>query len=228
MLLNSQPIEGGAKVHLAATNATPIAPSGVQARLKLMFVPPAADRIKPPAATKTVALDANGHPVAGVWGAAASVLDEVWHNEESRFSGLNSRGVSLLSALSLILSVLGFFSSSVLDRSANGLTGSEKTTAQVGIYLALGFFVLAAFVIVFGVLMPSGRVIFGENAITSGPDELTKELIDETAFREYGGIYSTLANRSSRKAFWLSWAYLLFALAVTCSAVATVVVIQRF
>lgn len=156
---------------------------------------------------------------------AARIMSDVWKNEETRFGNLNTRAVAVLSATSIIATILGFFSKNLFDTSSAGFQGSARFTAACGIFVALGLLVATAGVVVFGCLLPSHRAIFGNNDLTKGEDKTAQE-IDNTAFNEYQGIYVILANRSAIKAYWLTWAYVTFFLAVLAAAVTTAILVN--
>jgi hypothetical protein len=151
---------------------------------------------------------------------AAKIMSDVWKNEETRFGNLNTRAVAVVSATSLVTTILGFYSKNLFDTSSAGFGGDLRTYATVGIFVSLGLLVLTAAAIVFGVLLPRHRPLFGDNAITRG-EALSILDIDNTAFDEYGALYSQLADRSAEKAYWLSLSYVLFFLAVLGSAFTT-------
>ena len=170
------------------------------------------------------------------WTAAARVMAEVWKNEETRFSNLNTRAVAVLSASSLVTTVLGFFSKNVLDTGTTRLSETQQAFAKAGIYGALALFALTIAVLVIGVLLPGKRYIFGANELTGYTDEagawrpgspLSAGSIDRLVCKEYGAIYVELANRSRRKAYWLQLGYVFFAAAVAASVVAAVLVIHQ-
>lgn len=170
------------------------------------------------------------------WTTAAKVMTDVWKNEETRFSNLNTRAVAVLSAASLVTAVLGFFSKNVLDTGATRLSETQQAFAKAGIYAALAMLALTTAAVVFGVLLPGKRYIFGGNELTGYIDQagtwhagssLSASAIDQLACKEFGAIYVELANRSRRKAYWLQLGYVFFAAAVAASIVAAVLVISQ-
>ena len=170
------------------------------------------------------------------WAGAAAVMGDVWRNEETRFSNLNGRAVAVLSATSLVTTVLGFYSNNVLDTApATRLGSTQQAVAKAGLYGALALLLLTAAVLVFGVLLPGKRFIFGANPLTgyAGQDgwhpgsPLDTAGIDQLVCQEYGTIYVELANRSRRKAYWLQLGYLFFTAALLASMVAAVLVIHQ-
>jgi hypothetical protein len=92
----------------------------------------------------------------------------------------------------------------------------------VGLLLTLALLLAAAGSLVFGVLRPKARYVFGNNVLTTEDSNvrLSAQDIDELVFLEYGHIYIALAARSSAKARWLNLAYLLFFLALAAGVVA--------
>ncbi len=158
---------------------------------------------------------------------ALKIITDVWKNEETRFSNLNTRGVAVVSAASLVTTILGIFTKNVLDSSTSHLTGDPRTVALAGICVALGGLMITIAIIVFGVLAPRRRVIFGDNALTKG-QPVTAEQIDELAYNDYAAIYVDLAGRSLRKAYWLNLGYGAFFLALLVSAAATAYIVLEF
>ena len=192
-------------------------------------------RILPPGSRDDARAPEFGLTHKDAWTGAAKVLTDVWKNEETRFSNLNTRAVAVLSASSLVTTVLGFFSKNVLDTGATRLSDTQQAFAKGGIYTALAFFALTAAVLVLGVLLPGKRFIFGGNTLTGWTDAgvwhpgvaLDTEGIDKLVCQEYGAIYVELANRSRRKAYWLQLGYIFFAVAIMASIVAAVLVIHQ-
>ena len=158
---------------------------------------------------------------------AMKVMADVWKNEEARFSNLNTRGVAVVSAASLITTVLGVFTKNILDSTASSLHGSPRTVALVGVSVVLGLLVLTVALIVFGVLRPSHRSIFGDNDIVKGR-EIDAKKVDEVAFSEYGSVYAELAERSVWKAYWLTLAYYAFFFALLVGAATTIYVVLTY
>jgi hypothetical protein len=185
--------------------------------------PVAADDLAPPAFGL-------GATDATAWAGAAKIMADVWKNEESRFNNLNTRAAAVLSASAVVTTVLGFFSKNVLDTSAaTRLSTWQEFVAKGGVYIALTLFVLAAAAIVFGVLRPGPRYIFGNNALVGAGGQAGQALsaveVDQIAAQEYGAVYTALANRSKRKAYWLTAAYFLFFFAMLSAVLAACVVI---
>jgi hypothetical protein len=182
---------------------------------------------KIPAKATIVAPRPLGAPAAVDKAEALKVMTDVWKNEETRFSNLNTRGVAVVSAASLVTTILGVFTKNVLDSTTSHLTGSPRTVALIGICTALLVLVVTIGIIVFGVLAPGRRVIFGDNALTRG-QAVTAEDIDALAYSDYAAIYADLANRSLRKAYWLTAGYCSFFIALTVSAAATAYIVLEF
>jgi hypothetical protein len=158
---------------------------------------------------------------------AAKIMSDVWKNEESRFSNLNTRGAAILSAASLVTTVLGIFTKNILDSTASSLNGTPRDVALVAVSVALGLLLVSIGTIVFGVLQPSGRFIFGANTLTKG-GTINAQQADEAAFEDYGAIYAELASRSCRKAYWLTVAYYVFFAALLVSAAATIYIVVAY
>ena len=153
--------------------------------------------------------------------AAVRVLTDVWKNEETRFSNLNTRAVALLSATSVVVSLIGLFFRNLLDASLKDI---GRTIGIAGAGSALLFLVLAAGMITLGVLRPARRTIFGDNPLTAGEAALTEDSIARVAFAEFGGLYAKLADRSAWKAVWLTYAYYSFFIGIFLSAATTIFV----
>jgi hypothetical protein len=170
---------------------------------------------------------------AAAWLNVAKVMVDLWKNEETRFNNINSRAIALLSATSLITTVLGYFSKNVLDTNpATRLSASQEDVAKWGTYVALALLAITAGLLVFGVLRPSGRVISGKNQLVGWGAQrpgfpLTTAQIDQTMAEEYGVIYVTLANRSHWKAYFMNLAYTVFAVAIVASLIPTYIVISQ-
>lgn len=159
--------------------------------------------------------------------AAAKVLGDVWKNEETRFSNLNTRGVAVISAASVVTALLGFFNKNLLDSTPSQLTDGLRVDAQTGLGASIGFLVLTIAIVVLGVLRPGPRAVFGNNEITQGAT-LTAQRVDSVVFLELGQIYRALVNRNSKKAHWLNWGYLTFFVAVLIAAGTAVYVLANF
>jgi hypothetical protein len=157
---------------------------------------------------------------------AVKIMGDVWKNEETRFNNLNTRAIALISATSVVTTILGFYSKNLFDTSGTrtGFQGAWREWGAVGLICSVLLLSATIFVTVFGVLLPRPRPVFGDNALTEGtvPDVGT---VDRTAFDEYGALYAGLASRTARKAFWIDWAYVLFALGVSLSIVVTVLLV---
>jgi len=161
-------------------------------------------------------------------------MQDVWKNEETRFSNLNTRGLGVVTASSVITTVIGFFSKDLFASSSKPLTGYLRFWAGIGTCVALVGLATTALMVIFGVLKPGGRNIFGNNELTGlvvngtiqqGTGGDSAESVSRIASLEYAGMYLGLAERNRYKAYWLSWAYLVFTASVTVSAVVTVAVI---
>lgn len=166
------------------------------------------------------------------WDAAAKYMADAWKNEETRFSNLNTRAMALVTATSLITTVLGFFAKNVFDRGeTTRLSADQLQTAEDAFRVALIVLVVTAVLIVFCVLRPGGRYLFGNNllvgtiprgekALRRGSD-LTDKQMAEVAAREYAAIFVRLATRNKWKAYFLNLAYLTFLVGVIGTAWAT-------
>lgn len=159
--------------------------------------------------------------------AATKVMSDVWKNEETRFSNLNTRGVAVVSAASVVTALLGFFNKNLLDSTPSQLADGVRVGAQSGLGASVALLVLTIGLVVIGVLRPGRRGVFGGNAITNG-QQLTAAEVDKVAFEELALIYQSLVNRTSEKAHWLNLAYLCFFLAVLVAAATSVAVLTQF
>jgi hypothetical protein len=181
---------------------------------------------------------------------AYKVVGDVWKNEESRFNNLNTRGAAVLSATSLVTTILGFFSKNLFDGS---IKGQYRTAGVVGLDIVFVLLVITAALIVFGVLRPSRRAIFGNNWLTDGgnpkiattvnksknppePNATDVSLtgadvvdgtvpVDQLAVNEYGAIFAVLAERSERKAIYLKNSYYSLFASIVISAIAFAIII---
>jgi hypothetical protein len=206
-------------------NSTPpIEDSGIESRTvqlqedKWRFLPKKPPDISPPVGV----VFAN----AAAASEAARIMGDVWKNEETRFNNLNTPGVAVLSATALVTAVLGFFSKNLLDKSLNGARWFAIGSTW-GVLIVLG--VTGGF-IVLGVLRPSMRPLFGGNALTTKgdtaePRTFSAQAVDAVAYQEYGAFYAQLANRSSSKAYWLTWAYYIFFLAIAATVLLTGIIL---
>ena len=207
----------GANVKADAASAGGKEPAGIGQRVAALW-PHRPKRMHAPAAI--VFAD----DVAAAEG--VKIMGDVWKNEETRFNNLNSRAIAVLSATALVTAVLGFFSKNLLDTSL----ASARTGALWGAGITLVLLGGAAAFVVLGVLRPSQRPIFGHNELTLNKPANTifkAQDIHAIAYREYGGLYTQLANRSSWKAYWLTFAYYCLFAAVVVSILTTIYVIWK-
>jgi hypothetical protein len=102
------------------------------------------------------------------WTEAAKIVSDVWKNEETRFASLNTRGVAVVSATSLVTAILGFFAKDFVDSTGTGLSNRVHSDAENLLLASLVLLVLTALIVVLGVLRPGHRFVFGENVLTSG------------------------------------------------------------
>jgi hypothetical protein len=163
--------------------------------------------------------NAGAAPQAEALAEASKLILDVTKNEETRFSNLNTRGVAVISATSLVTALAGVFAKELLGSSLTGWGLS------VGIYGLVGTLVLLAVtagIAVFGVLSPKRRYVFGGNDITDNPSAVaTASEVQEIQFVEYRQIARSLVDRNNEKAKWLNRAYVAFFLAVLCAGATT-------
>jgi hypothetical protein len=150
---------------------------------------------------------------------AARLILDVTKNEETRFSNLNTRGVAVISATSLVTALAGVFAKELLGSS---LTGWGLSVGIYGLIATLALLALTAAFIVFGVLAPKQRLVFGGNSVVDDPSAVTAALeVQKIQFIEYRQIAKSLVGRNSDKAKWLDRAYLAFFAAVLCAGATT-------
>jgi len=183
--------------------------------LRKVFLPPAKDSVAEPVAIVLTNADACS--------SAAKVMTDVCANEESRFSNLNGRAVAVLSALALVTTLLGVFSTSFLD---SKLTDNQHTVALWGTDIAVILLMMSAALAVFGVLQPGRRYVFGNNELTNGTVDLQPDALNKMIYREFGGIYANLASRSLRKAWFLERSYYAFFAALLVGAASMLIILS--
>ena len=142
---------------------------------------------------------------------AAAALQSATAAEETRFSNLNSRALSLLSATSLITTLAGLFSKDLLAASLEPIRHSMAVLIGLAVLGLAG----AVYFLLVGVLLPQRRPAFGNNALTNG-GVTTEEGALEVIWNEYRQIHAALLDRNDAKATALHSAYVLYALAVGC------------
>ncbi|HEV7649265.1 MAG TPA: hypothetical protein VGP26_14005 [Actinophytocola sp.] len=140
--------------------------------------------------------------------AGLQIMMAVVANEESRFSNLNTRAISLLSATSLITALAGLFSKDILAGSLGGVAGFVAVMLMIVLVGLLG----TAAVLVLGVLMPGKRGLFGRgNENVVDPNKISDvEMVQDIAFGEFTGILTTLRERNAEKVRALHRAYSIF------------------
>jgi hypothetical protein len=159
-----------------------------------------------PVAGNTTAADAT-------LAAAAAAIYAAAQNEETRFSNLNTRGVAVLSATSLVTALAGIFGKDLL--ATTSFVGWQKTVGIVGLIVTLVLLVAVAWQTVEGVLVPHSRALFGGNALTDTPTSLNSaDEVQMVIFNDYRQVNNSLALRNAEKAQALESAYRLFLAAV--------------
>lgn len=154
---------------------------------------------------------------------AVKVLGDVMKNEETRFSNLNTRGVAVLSATSLITALAGVFSKDVLGKD---FTGWGRQAGGWGLIATVVLLTITAALVVLGVLKPGERLVFGKNDLTDTPSTVADtDAVDRIAFSEYLLVYRRLVDRNTGKARWLNNAYVVFLIAVLAIATTTFLVV---
>lgn len=154
---------------------------------------------------------------------AVKIVGDALRNEETRFSNLNTRAVAVVSASSLVTALAGVFSKDVLGPD---FTGWGRGVGSVGLCLTVLLLAVVAVIIVWKVLAPAPRWLFGNNPLTENPASVTTALeANRIAYSEYLTIYAGLLARNKGKAEALTAAYWCFLGAVALIAVTTVLVI---
>lgn len=166
------------------------------------------------------------------WTEVLKVMEDVWKNEESRFSNLNTRALGLVSASSIVLTILSIFYKDIFESSSGQLTHNLRLVGQYSTGISVGLLLVMTLVVILGCLMPGGRSVWGNNAV-AGLQSATGNArqgtvvdnvgVDRTTSEDYATIYVGLVNRNERKAFWLSWGYMLFGLAIILAAAGSVI-----
>jgi hypothetical protein len=150
--------------------------------------------------------DTTSVPSADALADAAKAMAEVAKNEESRFSNLNTRGVAIISATSLVTALSGIFAKELLGTS---LTGWGLTVGLLGLAVTLLTLVIATAIVAFGVLAPKHRAAFGGNDLTDDPSAVTSATdVFRLQFIDYRQIARSLLERNTEKARALEKAYL--------------------
>jgi hypothetical protein len=161
------------------------------------------------------------------WDKAFVVMQDVWKNEETRFNNLNTRALGIVTASSLVTAIINFFAKDLFASSTKPLSGEVQTRAEATVVCIMALLIATVALVVFLVLKPGGRGGFGNNDFTGTIAENgglgqgldgTADSILKTAATEYAGLYVSLAERNRWKAYWLSWAYITFAIAVIATA----------
>lgn len=148
---------------------------------------------------------------------AAKLMQSAASLEETRFSNLNSRAIALLSATSLITALAGLFSRELLDTTK---LGDSRTIVAWALLGTLVLLVVVATTLVWKVLVPSRRFIFGNNDLTNSPANIVDaSAVHTVAFSEYLQIHSSLVERNRSKASALHFAYWVFVAAVIVIAI---------
>jgi hypothetical protein len=154
---------------------------------------------------------------------AMSVIQDASRNETSRFNNLNSRGVAVLSATSLVTALAGLYAKNILGGT---FTGWVKLTGLIGLVFTLVFLAAVALIIVIGVLLPRYRSLFGGNTLTDHPEMIKdSKSMQRLVFDEYRRVYVDLVQRNQEKAKALTRAYFAFLVAVIAIA-ATIAIIS--
>lgn len=154
--------------------------------------------------------------------AAAKAVQDAATQEETRFNNINNRGIALVSASSLVTALIGLF--------GKDLTGAAYAPVRQGVavllLLTVAALLIAVGIIIVGVLLPSGRVSFGDNRITSNTPPLNAPIdVSTVVWSEYVQVLSVLQRRNSRKATAINAAYWAFGGAVFLGTLAVGAVI---
>lgn len=146
-------------------------------------------------------------PTGSALPAGLQIIMTVVANEETRFSNLNTRAISLLSASSLITALAGLFSKDILGESLGGAAGFVAVMLMI---VLVGLLSTAA-VLVVSVLMPGKRALFGRGDDVFDSDKVSDvETVQTIAFDEFSEILETLRHRNADKVKGLHRAYGIF------------------
>ena len=167
----------------------------------------------------TVAGD-HGVPQGTALAGAASIIESAAQNETTRFNNLNSRGVAVLSATSLVTTLVGLYAKQIVGGTFKGTT---LHWSIVGLVASLVLLVVDALIIVFGVLLPKRQLMFGNNDLTDNPASIIDDVrLQQIVFDEYRQEFVSLQMANENKGKALIWAYGVFVSAVLVIA-ATVI-----
>lgn len=146
-------------------------------------------------------------PGVGARAVAVQVLEKTMSNEETRFSALNVRAINLLSASSIVISLIALFARDLLSKDFLGPKDFLAITVGVAL-LGLG---VAAAALLYVVLRPSPRALVGANSLFDRPQLITTpEQAQAIAFDDYLKVTNSLRARNSEKVKALHLAYRLF------------------
>lgn len=164
-------------------------------------------------------------PTGSALPAAAELLKYAAGIEETRFNNLNNRAIALVSGSSVVTALLGFFAKDILTTDAlsevRGLVAVLTTIAVLGLILAIG-------VLLRGVLIPGGRLSFGNNAVTEESSVLNEVAqVQVVQWSEYRLILDSLVSRNAGKAKALNIAYWAYGTALLSASVAVFVILWR-
>ncbi len=157
---------------------------------------------------------------------AVKALSDAMKNEETRATNANSRGVTLLSATSLVTAIIGFFAK---DLFGTTVSTTARHVGIVGFVGVVALLIITAGVLVFGVLFPARRAVFGDNKITHHDAALTLPQVQLVEMQEYQAIMEDLQSRTQQKMSKLKVAYFLFFMTVLfIGATAATVILLRW
>jgi hypothetical protein len=153
---------------------------------------------------------------------ALAVIQDASNNAETQFSNLNTRGVAILSATSLVTALAGFYAKDILGTT---YMGWRREVGIAGLVLTLAWLSIVAVIVVVCVLKPTHRLFFGDNDITDRPTGLTSALeVKRVAFKEYRQVLADLYEKNQKKAIALKRAYWSFLAAVVSIALTVAII----
>lgn len=154
---------------------------------------------------------------------AAKLIQDASGVEETRFNNLNTRAVALLSASSVVTALVGFFAKDLLTTDAL-VDVVAAVSALTGVTIVA--LLTANCIILKGVLLPGGRLLFGDNEVVNPINTLTTAAdVQRVQWSEYRQILDALQTRNSGKAKALNAAYWAYGVALLAGVVAVLVIL---
>jgi hypothetical protein len=153
---------------------------------------------------------------------AGKLVQDAATQEETRFNNLNNRGIALVSASSLVTALIGLFGK---DLTGTAYASVRQVVATL-LLITVAALITSVGIIIIGVLLPGGRVAFGDNLVTRGEAALkTGEDVSLVQWSEYTRVLDVLQKRNAGKAKAINAAYWVFGLALVFGTMAVGAVI---